>query len=371
MMQTQRFGTDRADLERAAQGLRDGETVAFPTETVYGLGANALNAAAVDKIFAAKGRPSDNPLIVHIAHSKDVSQLAKEVSEQARLCMDHFWPGPLTLILPCTDLIPTNVTAGLDTVGIRMPDHETALQLIALAGVPLAAPSANRSGRPSPTTADHVWEDLAGRIAGVVDGGPAGVGVESTVLDVTGEVPMILRPGGITREMLTEILGRVDVDPALGDEAVAPRSPGVKYTHYAPKGTMYLVEGEQVQAQIVRLAKQAQSEGQRVGILTTAEQLAVYQSALAGAQVIESEEHREESGEAAGEEAGTSAVFLRACGERRDLATVAAALYDGIRSFDHYDVEVIYAETFSEEGVGLAVMNRLRKAAGHRVIRSE
>ncbi|WP_038087518.1 L-threonylcarbamoyladenylate synthase [Tumebacillus flagellatus] len=344
--ETHVFHTNREDLERAAQLLREGQTVAFPTETVYGLGANALNPEAVKKIYEAKGRPSDNPLIVHIARLEDISQLVTHIPEKAKLCMERFWPGPLTLILPCTDRVPSAVTAGLDTVGIRMPDHETALQLIALAGIPLAAPSANSSGRPSPTTAAHVLEDLSGRIAGVVDGGAAGVGVESTVLDVTGDKPMILRPGGITREMLQELLGPVGIDPALSDAGIAPKSPGVKYTHYAPKGTMFLIEGEHDVDKIVELARAARHDGKKVGILAAAEDADAFRSVFS-----------EEEG----------AVILEA-GSRHDLSTVASRLYDAIRTFDHHGVELIYAQTYSEEGVGLAVMNRLRKAAGHRVI---
>ena len=340
MMNTRQFGTDEADLREAAALLRAGETVAFPTETVYGLGANALDAQAVDKIFAAKGRPSDNPLIVHIAHRGDVDKLAREIPPLAVRCMDHFWPGPLTLILPCTSEVPGNVTAGLETVGIRMPDHDTALGLIDLAGVPLAAPSANSSGRPSPTTAAHVAEDLAGRIAGIVDGGPAGVGVESTVLDVTGEVPMILRPGGVTREMLEAVLGRVEIDPALEAGVGRPKSPGMKYTHYAPRGEMTLVAGTHDAEKIRSLIHEAHGRGQKVGVLTTEERRDAY----------------------------PEADVVRLCGRRDDLPSVAAGLYEAIRSFDHTDVELIYAEVFSERGVGLALMNRLRKAAGQRVI---
>jgi len=343
-METTRYLTTPTDLAAAAAQLRAGATVAFPTETVYGLGANALDADAVAQIFQAKGRPSDNPLIVHIAHRDDVDRLAREVNAAALLCMQTFWPGPLTLILPCRDIVPTNVTAGLDTVGLRMPDHVAALDLIGRAGVPIAAPSANRSGRPSPTTAEHVLEDLDGRIAGIVDGGAAGVGVESTVLDCTGPVPMILRPGGITREMLAAVLGRVEIDPALAgdDVAVAPRSPGVKYTHYAPQSDMWLVEGEHAVDKINELVASAHRDGLLVGVLTTTEHATRY----------------------------PQADVVRVTGSRADLATVAAELYDAIRSFDHTEVGVIYAETFSEEGVGLAVMNRLRKAAGHRVIKA-
>lgn len=339
-IETKRMGTEPEDIQAAAALLRAGETVAFPTETVYGLGANALDALAVEKIFRAKGRPSDNPLIVHIAHRKEVDKLARVVPPLAEKAMAHFWPGPLTVILPCTAIVPMNVTAGLDTVGIRMPDHVVAQQLIDAAGVPLAAPSANSSGRPSPTTSAHVLEDLTGKIAAVVEGGASGVGVESTVVDFTGPVPMILRPGGVTREMLQEVLGDVQIDPSLEKGVGKPKSPGMKYTHYAPKGEMSLVDGARAVEVIHSLVHQAHERGQKVGILTTEEH---------GVQFPDAD-------------------VLRICGRRSDLASVAAGLYDAIRSFDHTDVDVIYAETFPETGVGLAVMNRLRKAAGHRVI---
>jgi L-threonylcarbamoyladenylate synthase len=270
-METKRFGTEQGDLQEAAALLRAGEAVAFPTETVYGLGANALDANAVDKIFRAKGRPSDNPLIVHIAHRKEVDKLAQVVPPLAERAMAHFWPGPLTVILPCTAIVPMNVTAGLDTVGIRMPDHVIAQQLIDAAGVPIAAPSANSSGRPSPTTAAHVLEDLTGKIAGVVDGGASGVGVESTVVDFTGPVPMILRPGGVTREMLEEVLGDVRIDPSLEQGVGQPKSPGMKYTHYAPHGEMSLVDGPQAVAVMQGLVHKAHESGRKVGVLTTEE----------------------------------------------------------------------------------------------------
>lgn len=374
-MDTKRFGTDERELQEAAALLRAGETVAFPTETVYGLGANALDAAAVSQIFAAKGRPSDNPLIVHIARREAVDKLVTDVPELAGKAMDHFWPGPLTAILPCRDVIPNNVTAGLTTVGIRMPDHPIALRLIDLAGVPLAAPSANRSGRPSPTLADHVWEDLAGNIAGVVDGGPAGVGVESTVVDFTGDVPMILRPGGVTKEMLEEVLGEVRLDPALQGTASAeskPKAPGMKYTHYAPKAEMYLVEGKTDQDAMEyikgHLIPEAHQKGQKVGVLTTDEHAKAF-------LVVDSDYHLAPSVESFQDKVNTVMTemmkpdVIRTVGRGDDLNSVAAHLYDAIRSFDHTDVDVIYAETFPEQGVGLAIMNRLRKAAGQRVIR--
>jgi L-threonylcarbamoyladenylate synthase len=343
-MDTMRFGTEQKDLQQAAELLRQGETVAFPTETVYGLGATAFDKEAVEKIFKAKGRPGDNPLIVHIAHHKDVDKVAREVPEMARRCMEHFWPGPLTLILPCRPELPANVTAGLDTVGVRMPDHPTASAIISLAGQPIAAPSANRSGRPSPTTAEHVWEDLGGRIAGLVDGGASGVGVESTVLDCTGEVPMILRPGSVTQEMLTELLGEVRIDPVIMTGQGVPKSPGVKYTHYAPKGEMWLVDGPDAGERLRELAAEARQAGRKVGVLTTEEGKARYEQA---------------------------ADVVIACGRRDDLRTVAAGLYDAIRAFDHAGAEIIYGETFPEAGMGVAIMNRLRKAAGHRVIRTD
>jgi L-threonylcarbamoyladenylate synthase len=339
MMETKRFGTTEDEIAQAAALLQEGEVVAFPTETVYGLGANAFDTAAVDKIFAAKGRPSDNPLIVHIAHRSDVDKLARLVPEGAVKCMERFWPGPLTLVLPARDDVPKNVTAGLDTVGIRMPDHVTALALIDRAGVPLAAPSANRSGRPSPTLAEHVLEDLSGRIAGVVDGGAAGVGVESTVLDFSGAAPMILRPGGVTREMLQEVIGEVHVDPVLTSGVGTPKSPGVKYTHYAPQGEMWLVAGKRDQQVIQELVDQHRRDGRRVGVLTTDERAGIYE-----------------------------ADVVISCGRRLELETVAQGLYDAIRRFDHAGADVIFAEVFPEQGVGLAIMNRLRKAASHRVI---
>jgi L-threonylcarbamoyladenylate synthase len=343
-METKRFGWSEAQIRVAAELIRAGETVAFPTETVYGLGANAFDRNAVDQIFQAKGRPGDNPLIVHIARREDVNQLVTHIPEIAKRCMDRFWPGPLTLILPAKESIPSNVTAGLDTVGVRMPDHMVAIRLIEAAGVPLAAPSANRSGRPSPTTAEHVLEDLGGRIAGVVDGGPAQVGLESTVLDCTGEVPMILRPGSVTPEMLQEVLGDVRIDPALAGQGT-PKSPGVKYTHYAPKGEMYLVEGAQARQHIRDLARKQSASGRRVGILTTSDGADFYSD--------------------------LPDVTLLAVGHRGNLSAVAAGLYDAIRAFDHAGADVIYAETFPEHGTGLAIMNRLRKAAGQRVIQTD
>lgn len=332
-------------LEEGGAVLRRGGLVAFPTETVYGLGANALDGRAVAGIFAAKGRPADNPLIVHVAGREAVSGLVQEVTGAARALIDAFWPGPLTIILPAGDAVPQQVTAGLDTVAVRMPAHPVALGLLRAAGVPVAAPSANKSGRPSPTTARHVLDDLGGRIDLILDGGPAGVGVESTVLDLTAAVPLVLRPGGVTPEDLRLVLGAVAVDPAARSGIKGtnrPRSPGMKYTHYAPRAPLYLVEGETaaVAAKIMELAREHQLRGRRVGILSYT----------------------------GGQDYAAAGEVVRA-GHRDKPDTVAAALYAALRRFDEMDVDVILAEGLAEHGVGLAVMNRLRRAAGGRVMR--
>lgn len=328
---------DYPQLEEAAVLLQQKETVAFPTETVYGLGADATSDEAVEKIFKAKGRPSDNPLIVHIALKEQLGNLAASVPPVAETLMEMFWPGPLTLLFPKKKSVSDKVTAGLSTVAVRMPDHPLALALIRQANVPVAAPSANRSGRPSPTLASHVYEDLNGRIPGIVDGGPTGIGVESTVVDCTGVIPVILRPGGITKEQLEEAVGQVLLDPALKDETKAPKSPGMKYTHYAPEAPLTIVEGSREFLQ--ELVQQRKGEGLRVGVLTTEENQHFYE-----------------------------ADVILPCGKRSDLATVAAHLYDVLRSFDEAGVDVIYSEAFPNEAIGIAIMNRLTKAAGHRSI---
>ncbi|GAB7387881.1 L-threonylcarbamoyladenylate synthase [Bacillaceae bacterium] len=332
----------RAAIGEAASFLREGEVVAFPTETVYGLGGNALSAAAVEKIFRAKGRPSDNPLIVHIAHERQLNELVASVPETAERLLRHFWPGPLTLVLPKRPIVPEAVTAGLDTVAVRMPDHPVARALIEAAQLPLAAPSANLSGRPSPTSARHVLEDLEGRIAGVLDGGETGVGVESTVLDVTGEIPLLLRPGGVSLEELQAVIGPVETDPGLLGEKETPRSPGMKYAHYAPRGEMWLVEGEgeRMRETIRRRAKEGRAAGRKVGILTTAEHVGDYDGDL-----------------------------VLSCGKAGDLRSVAQNLYRVLREFDQAKIDYILAESFPRTGLGAAIMNRLEKAAGGRIIR--
>lgn len=326
-------------VEAAAQLIREGEVVAFPTETVYGLGGQVKMDKAVQKIFKAKGRPSDNPLIVHIADRQDVNHLAQSVPGYAQLLMDSFWPGPLTIIVPKQEgMLSELVTAGLHTIAIRMPDHPVALALIKEAGVPVAAPSANRSGKPSPTKAAHVLDDLSGRIAGVLDGGETGVGLESTVVDCTGPYPVILRPGGITQTDIEAVVGKVGIDSALHNEKEAPKSPGMKYTHYAPEAPLYLIEGTRsfIQEQIDEL----RVKGKKVGVLATEESKHFY-----------------------------VADRIISCGRRDDIESVAKHLYDALRSFNTSLLDVILAETFPSEGVGTAIMNRLEKAAGHRWIK--
>ncbi len=336
-------------LKVAAQLLQEGSIVAFPTETVYGLGADARNTTAVEAVFAAKGRPSDNPLIVHIADRKQLDAFTEQVNDLSNKLMDTFWPGPLTLILPLKEqTLSEKVTAGLDTVGVRMPDHPVALKLIAAADCPIAAPSANRSGRPSPTTASHVQEDLMGRIAGIVDGGPTGVGVESTVVQAHHDGTVtILRPGGITAEQLGEVAAKVQLDPGLAIDSgsaasiPAPRSPGMKYTHYAPKGELCVVQGSPnaVSAYVNGALEEAAQRGERTAVLAFSEHLHLYRA---------------------------DAVY--SLGSLDRLAEGAHRLYAALRSCDEIGASVLYAEACPRNGLGDAIMNRLLKAAGHRII---
>ncbi|MFI4795569.1 L-threonylcarbamoyladenylate synthase, partial [Listeria monocytogenes] len=262
--------SNQAIFQEAAKLLQGGECVAFPTETVYGLGADATNQAAVQKIYEAKGRPSDNPLIVHIARREQMDQFVASYPAKAIQLMEKFWPGPLTVILPLKkDSLATNVSAGLSTVGVRMPEHPVSLALIGTANIPIAAPSANRSGKPSPTTASHVIEDLDGKIAGIIDGGATGVGLESTVIDCSLEIPIILRPGGVTKEQIEQIIGPVDISTNNTKETEKPKAPGMKYTHYAPKAPVYLIEGSTQfwQSEI----NKAEAANKKLGILATKE----------------------------------------------------------------------------------------------------
>lgn len=336
----------REQLLEASACLRRGGTVAFPTETVYGLGADARFTEAVERIFAAKGRPSDNPLIVHVAAPEEAAALASAVSATERRLMERFWPGPLTVVLPVRPgAVSPRVTAGLDTVAVRQPAHPVALELIALAGVPVAAPSANRSGRPSPTLAEHVREDLEGRIDGIVDGGAADVGLESTVVqvDAAGAVH-ILRPGGVTAEALrgagfTVAVAHAGAQP---DADAAPRSPGVKYTHYAPKGRMCVVEGaaEAVRAYIQTRVDDDAASGERTAVLAFAHPGA----------------------------AAYRADLVIALAPPGDTETAAKRLYDALRACDTRGMTRIYAEAADPVGIGAAFMNRLHKAAGNNVV---
>lgn len=332
---------DSEDIEEAAELIRRGQLVAFPTETVYGLGANALDGNACAEIFKVKGRPQDNPLIVHVSNFEMVRSLVSGWNEKAERCVRAFWPGPLTLVLPKTALIPDTVSAGLDSVGIRMPNNPIALSLIEKAGVPIAAPSANLSGKPSPTNGIHVWNDLKGRIPLILDGGACDVGLESTVLDLTGEIPCILRPGGITKESLEEVLGEVAVDRP--SENRPPKAPGMKYRHYAPKGELYLLIGERAKI-LMRIREEIQkahSRLKKVGILCTLESAAdLHNQRPELLFVLGSEERPEE---------------------------VAANLYEGLRICDEQGINIILAEGISENGLGFAIMNRLEKASGHNI----
>lgn len=335
------------ELAEAAAVLKSGGLVAFPTETVYGLGGNALDEDAARKIYAAKGRPSDNPLIAHISCAAELAPLVREIPEAGRKLMEAFWPGPLTMIFPKSSKVPYGTTGGLDTVAVRMPDDPVASRLIALAGVPVAAPSANTSGRPSPTTADHVWQDMNGRIDMIIDGGPVGIGVESTIVDVSSPVPSVLRPGAITMEMLREVLGEVAVDPAiLGPmkEDVKPKAPGMKYRHYAPKAELTLVETtgpvESMVEKVKELAHEKLVQGCQVGIICTDESRSCYAE-------------------------GT----VRSIGARESQESVAHNLYAVLREFDDLKVEYIFSESFSEDHLGQAIMNRLSKAAGYKIVR--
>lgn len=335
---TQRLTASPEDLERAAALLRAGELVAIPTETVYGLAADALDGEAVSRIFRAKGRPMDNPLIVHIADQKDWAPLVTDIPKTAQALAEAYWPGPLTMILPHAACIPPQVSAGLDTVAVRFPAHPVAKELIRRTGRPLAAPSANRSGIPSPTTAAHVLADMDGRIAAVVDGGACNVGVESTVVDLSGPTPRLLRPGGITRAMLERVVGAVEVDQAVThalQEGARAASPGMKYKHYAPQAHVVLVRG-------------------------SADAYAAFvnqQERLPGLMAMCFE----------GEEALLEIPCLT-YGRREDPAVQARRLFEVLRELDERGARLVYVACPSEEGLGLAVYNRLLRAAGFEVV---
>ncbi|MDD6332071.1 MAG: L-threonylcarbamoyladenylate synthase [Clostridium sp.] len=333
------------ELETAGEILKQGGLVAFPTETVYGLGGDALNAEASQKIYAAKGRPSDNPLIVHIADEADLQRIATDIPEAAYKLMDVFWPGPMTLIFKKKPIVPDSTTGGLDTVAVRMPSHNVAYELIRRSGVLIAAPSANVSGRPSPTMAAHVKEDLDGKIDMIIDGGDCRYGIESTIIDMTSKVPMILRPGYITQEMIEDVIGNVELDPGITGlpTHARPKAPGMKYTHYAPKGIMYIIEGESTSVIrcINRMVKERQAAGCKTGVLATRYNASAYEAD----EVI-------------------------VIGDKADELMISSNLYRTLREFDARGVDYIYSESFTGSGLGTAIMNRLIKAAGHRVIQA-
>ena len=345
-MNTQLLPATEASLALAARLFKEGQLVAFPTETVYGLGAHALDAEAVRCIFAAKGRPADNPLIVHI-HDRSQLDSICEVNGTALRLMDAFWPGPLTIILPRKTAVPDVVTAGLDTVAVRMPSHPVAMALLKACGLPIAAPSANRSGKPSPTSAQHVFTDMEGRIPLIIDGGESDVGLESTVISLAGEKPCILRPGGVTKAMLEAVIGEVSLAGSIlrplekGEKAL---SPGMMYKHYSPDGQVTLIEGEEnaVVEALRRLHAHAEAEGHRACVMCFTEH-------------VES---------------------LKDChphdiGSKDDAAEVARRLFANLRTLDEEQMDVIFSEVVPPEGVGLAVMNRLGRAAAFRTVRAK
>lgn len=330
-------------IEEAGQILKDGGLVAFPTETVYGLGANALDEEAAAKIYSAKGRPSDNPLIVHIADFSDLEKIVEEVPEEAKKLADAFWPGPLTMIMRKNEKVPYGTTGGLETVAVRMPNHDTALKMIRAGGGFIAAPSANTSGRPSPTMASHVAEDMNGKIDMILDGGSVGIGLESTIIDLSEEIPTILRPGFITQQMLADVIGRVEIDAALIDNnsKVHPKAPGMKYRHYAPKANMILIRGEKekVAEKIRQLVEEELKEGRTPGILCAEETAHLYPEGM-----------------------------IKKIGTLREELTISRHLYGALREFDEEKVSSIFSETFETPVLGTAIMNRLMKAAGHQLI---
>lgn len=334
---------DETALRQAGEILRGGGLVAFPTETVYGLGADALNAESSRKIYAAKGRPSDNPLIVHIAKLEDLYRIAAEVPKAAEKLAKKFWPGPLTMIFKKADCVPYATTGGLDTVAVRMPDNEIALKLIEAGGGYVAAPSANTSGRPSPTTAQHVAEDMNGRIEMILDGGSVGIGVESTIVDLSEDVPLILRPGYINRDMLKEEIGEVKLDPALlsVDGTIRPKAPGMKYRHYAPKADMIIIEGqtEDVICEINRRIEEERKAGGNPGVIASEETKDRYVGAI-----------------------------VKSMGSRKDELSISRHLYSVLRAFDEEGVSRIFSESFDTPMLGTAIMNRLEKAAGHQIL---
>ena len=334
---------DQEKINGAGEVLKQGGLVAFPTETVYGLGGDGLNAGSSEKIYAAKGRPSDNPLIIHIADMESLEGIVTQVPEEARKLANAYWPGPLTMIFQKNDRVPYETTGGLDSVAVRMPSHPVAKALIQAGGGYIAAPSANTSGRPSPTRAEHVKEDLSGRIEMILDGGEVEIGLESTIVDFTSDKPVILRPGYISQEMIARVIGEVEMDKGLliTDSAVKPKAPGMKYRHYAPKAGLTIVQGnpEAVREYINNQCKMQGEKGLRAGVISTDENQEFYHAAV-----------------------------VKNIGRREDEEGIARHLFGILRAFDEEDVDCIYSEAFDTPQMGQAIMNRLLKAAGHHII---
>lgn len=332
---------DEAEIKKQAKLLKEGNTVIFPTETVYGLGANALDENAVKKIYEAKGRPSDNPLIVHISSKEEVYKLANDISDKAKVLMSKFWPGPLTMIFKKKDIVPQRTSGGLDTVAIRMPSHKIARELIKQAGIPIAAPSANISGRPSPTKGEHVCAEMNGRVSGIVVGGDCNFGLESTVIDMTMDIPMILRPGSVTKEQLEVEIGQVLIDPSLEnkEDVLKAKAPGMKYTHYSPNGDVYIVTGKDdlVIEKINNLIEENNKKDIKSGVMCLSKNKDKYEG-----EVIELGNTLEE---------------------------VASNLFNVLIEMDNRKIDIIYTEAFPNDGVGRAIMNRLMKSAGYKFIK--
>ena len=335
---------DRELMELAGKIIKDGGLVAMPTETVYGLAGDALNPESSKKIYAAKGRPSDNPLIVHIADIEALDKIVREVPKEARKLAEKYWPGPLTMVFDRSPLVPLTTTGGLETVAVRMPSNEIAREFIRAAGGYIAAPSANKSGRPSCTTAEHVYKDMNGEIPLIIDGGEGGIGIESTIVDLTGDVACLLRPGAISLEMLKEVLGEVEVDPSIGGVISAdahPKAPGMKYKHYAPKGELFIVEGEAeaVAEKINSLVKEHERRGETTAVIASNETKSKYRCKI-----------------------------IRGIGSRSDELSISHNLFAILRDMDDLGVSFIYTESFDTPVLGMAIMNRLIRAAGHKII---
>ena len=356
-METRIFS--KRDIEEAARVLKAGGLVAFPTETVYGLGGNGLSRDAARKIYAAKGRPSDNPLILHVSKIEEVNPLVESIPEKAKLLMESFWPGPLTVILKKSEIVPRESTGGLDTVALRCPDNALSLALIEKAGFPIAGPSANLSGSPSPTEASHVYHDLAGRIEGILDDGAVGIGVESTILDMSGDVPTLLRPGAITLEDLTEVLGeKPEVDPTLVgkkmEDGFIPKAPGMKYRHYAPKAEMILFCAVEEKGSEDKISKRIAEYLEEEGLKFLEEQIAILCA--------------EESKHLYKDLVKKKDISLKILGRRNEPLSMTHNLFRILRECDEEGIGLILSEGYPEEGIGFALMNRMKKAAGQKII---